>query len=179
MPDGNISFLRQIKPEDAEKLVDFFYKLSTRTKRLRFHISSKYEPVDKIRKEADLLTNLDENLQRAVIAFSNQYEDEIAGVSRLAKENLSGEGAEFALVVRDDYQRQGIGKCLLDNLLFLAQEMKLKYLTGLVLTENIEFINFIKKSNLVFQFINDNGLLIARIEVADTPDSIFPENRNK
>ncbi len=57
------------------------------------------------------------------------------GVSRYYLDPETGE-AEFALVVGDAYQRQGLGRHLMQRLIEIARERGVRRLTGLVLREN-------------------------------------------
>jgi acetyltransferase len=57
------------------------------------------------------------------------------GVSRYYLRPETGE-AEFALVVNDAYQRQRLGRHLLERLIAVARERGVKKLVGLILAQN-------------------------------------------
>ena len=57
------------------------------------------------------------------------------GVSRYYLNPETGE-AEFALVVGDAHQRQGLGRHLMQRLIDIARERGVRRLAGLVLREN-------------------------------------------
>ena len=50
--------------------------------------------------------------------------------------NVDGVGAEYALVIADDWQRRGLGRSLMSKLIELAQRQGLEYIEGLVLANN-------------------------------------------
>lgn len=62
-------------------------------------------------------------------------EAHILGVSRYYLDPETGE-AEFALVVGDAHQRQGLGRHLMQRLIEIARDRGVRRLTGLVLREN-------------------------------------------
>ena len=72
----------------------------------------------------------------AVVAVLNEGGTrKILGVSRFYLTPETGE-AEFALVVGDSHQRQGLGRHLLTRLVEIAKERGVKKLVGQVLREN-------------------------------------------
>src|SRR5699024_4620778 len=50
--------------------------------------------------------------------------------------NIDGVGAEYALVIADDWQRRGLGRSLMSKLIELAKRQGLDYIEGLVLANN-------------------------------------------
>ena len=50
--------------------------------------------------------------------------------------NPDGRGAEYALVIGDDWQRRGLGRQLMSALIDAAREQGLEYIDGLVLSTN-------------------------------------------
>ena len=60
-------------------------------------------------------------------------------------------GAEAAIVVRDDFQRCGLGKISMDRLAHYAQKHGVRYFTATVHTTNLKLIRFIQSSELSFE----------------------------
>ena len=58
------------------------------------------------------------------------------GVARLTIETANAEEGEFAIVVRDDYQRKGIGSKLMDALIQAARDRHVREINGHVLAAN-------------------------------------------
>jgi acetyltransferase len=87
-------------------------------------------------------------------------EMEIIGVGRLSKEVGVPEG-EFALLIRDDYQGQGLGTALLTRLLDIGRDEGLQTIHAYMLDENTGMRRICK--NLGFDFQRDGNLIKAVI----------------
>jgi acetyltransferase len=84
------------------------------------------------------------------------------GVSRYYLRPETGE-AEFALVVNDAYQRQGLGRHLLERLVAVARERGVKKLAGLVLAENAPMLALMP--SLGFREIGPAEQGVVRVEL--------------
>ncbi|MGM0542089.1 MAG: GNAT family N-acetyltransferase [Pseudomonadota bacterium] len=130
---GLAVIVRPIRPEDAKMEVDFVNNLSERSRYLRFMgnlqtltpaMLSRFTQIDYDREMAFIITTEDENNQTIEIA-----------VARYTT-NPDGHSCEMAIVVRDDFQHQGLGELLLDSLIRHAKSKGLKTMEGEVLNEN-------------------------------------------
>lgn len=132
LPNGLIMKIRPIRPEDARIEEDFVASLSEKTKYLRF-----MQSVQKLSHEMLIrFTQIDYDSEMAFVAITRIKGETIElGVTRYTT-NPDAESCEFALVVRDDYQHQGIGSRLLEVLISHAQSRGLKVMMGEVLAEN-------------------------------------------
>lgn len=141
--------LRFIKKEDVALLVDMFYRLSPETKRLRFHLYTTKIPQERVWTEAEKLCDLDPQRQVAIVAMIVEDGQERAvGVARFARATVEAAEAEVAVVVRDDFQRKGLGKHLLICLADKARDLGVAYFTAWVLAENIRLMKLIKAMEL-------------------------------
>jgi RimJ/RimL family protein N-acetyltransferase len=105
-------------------------------------------PLAEIEREAKQLSDLDPAYQAALIATVQEEGDErIVAVARLARSENPAE-AESAVVVRDDYQHQGLGTHMLRLLVEVARSMDIKRLTAWVMAENLYMLHIIQKSGL-------------------------------
>lgn len=146
--DGRRLAIRPITPEDARLLVDLYYRLSDTTRRLRFHSVRQNVPLEEIEQETKQLSNIDPAHQAALVGIVEEKgEERIVAVARLARSGNPTE-AESAIVVRDDYQNQGLGTYLLRLLVKVAQSMGIEYLTAWVMAENLHMLHIIQKSGL-------------------------------
>jgi GNAT superfamily N-acetyltransferase len=138
--------LRLIKKEDAPLLVDLFHHLSFETKRLRFHLFTEKLPEDRIWQEALALADLDPQRQVAIMAsiIEADGQEHAVGVARFARASVEDTEAEVAVVVRDDFQRKGVARCLLNYLAEKARELGLTHFSGWVMAENIRLMKLIK-----------------------------------
>ena len=83
---------------------------------------------------------LDYDREMALVACdqdSASGETEILGVGRLSKLRSTNE-AEFALLIADKFQGQGLGTTLLAHLLQIGRDEKINRISGDILPENIE-----------------------------------------
>jgi len=161
--DGRELQLRLIEKDDATRLVDFFYALSSESRWRRFHISTDHLDQATVQAKAHAYAAVDNGQQEgAVVAL---YTDPqltqratsvaersplIVGVARLARINPSTAGAcaEIAMVVRDDFQQQGVGQALLRQLVSLAKEMDITHLYADVQADNAPALRVLKKLGL-------------------------------
>jgi acetyltransferase len=136
--DGSELVLRPIRPEDEPLLVTFHGTLSERTVSLRYFHAMKLST----RVAHDRLTRIcfiDYDREIALVADrkdASTGEHEILGVGRLCKIRGTDE-AEFALLVSDRFQRQGLGKELLSRLVQIGRDEKIARLIGIILPENV------------------------------------------
>jgi GNAT superfamily N-acetyltransferase len=106
--------LARLEPTDGRQLRRFFFRLSPETLYRRFH-----SPIVRPEQaQPERLLDLDHHDREAVVAVA---EDEIVGVARYAR-RAGAEAAEVAVVVADDWQRQGLATRMLGTLGELAVE---------------------------------------------------------
>ena len=107
--------IRHIRPTDAGLLVDLFHHLSPETRRFRFFTALPDLPEDILWREARRYADFDEHKQAAFIALAREGgNDHAIGVVRLVLDKNDPDTAEFAIVLRDDYQREGLGRVCLN-----------------------------------------------------------------
>lgn len=170
--------LRLIQKEDAALLVDLFHHLSPETKRLRFHLYTEKLPEERIWREAIALSDLDPQRHVAVLAtITEDGRERVVGVARFARESLDDTEAEMAIVVRDDFQRKGVGRCLLFALAEEAGKLGLTHLSGWVLADNIRVIKLIKSLEIPMEIdVQRQGQrkiripLKGKIDASQSPD---------
>jgi acetyltransferase len=134
--------VRPIKPEDAPLLLDLFRVLSPQSIYYRFLQRLKTLP----RKMLATLTQIDYGRDMALVALDGrETEERMLGVARLIRDP-GGSSAEFAVLVGDPWQGQGIGAVLMNHLLAIAKERGLKSLWGLALAENINMLALGRKA---------------------------------
>ncbi|MBV9787988.1 MAG: GNAT family N-acetyltransferase [Chloroflexi bacterium] len=128
--------IRHIVKRDAELLVDLFHNLSERTKWLRF-FSPVGIPAHKLWDEATRLSDIDPRIQAALIAtIQRDDREQPVAVARMIRSTPLSDTAEVAIVVRDDFQREGIGRTIFDLLVQVALVQGIKQLYAITLPEN-------------------------------------------
>ncbi len=136
LPDGERLTVRPIRPEDALMERDFVNGLSERSRFLRFMYALSEITPDMLSR----FTQIDYDREMALIALvpAGDGQRQI-GVARYVT-YPDGRGCEFAIVVSDDYHRQGIARQLLSDLIDVARERRLEYMDGIVLRQNENMI---------------------------------------
>ena len=126
--------IRMLQPADKQLLLDSFRCLSTESRYFRFFAPKR----ELTSAELCCLTESDGNNRLALGAFelhSTGAEGAVLGVSQFIRLR-EVVGAEFSLVVIDDWQCLGIGRRLLERLLVMAAAQGIQYFHGHVLTDN-------------------------------------------
>jgi acetyltransferase len=158
LSNGQTVTIRPIRPSDAPLLVEMFQHLSERTKRLRFHAFTGNLPQERIWRQALALSDLDPAREVALVAVhADDAGEHIVGVARFVRATADAVEAEAAVVVRDDFQRMGLGSQLLSLLLPLAQSMGIQRLFGWIMAENRHMMQIIKKTDLPVHRENHSG----------------------
>jgi|TARA_R110000851_G_scaffold333553_1_gene516399 acetyltransferase len=137
--DGQPWLMRPIRPEDAEPLQRFVRGLSDESRYMRFvsmlreltpSMLARYTRIDYDRELALVAT-----VQLRNPEHRGHPQEEIIGFAHYLR-NADGRGAEYALVVADNWQRHGLGQDLLQGLLQVARAQHLDYIEGFVLAAN-------------------------------------------
>jgi acetyltransferase len=138
MKSGSDVTIRPIRPEDEPEMINFHQRLSDRTVYLRY-----FQPLKLTQRTAhERLTRIcfiDYDREMALVAQLEKPEGgcDIIGVGRLSKLHGKPE-AEIAVLVRDDYQHQGLGTELVRRLMVIAKEEKLECVHSTMLGINRE-----------------------------------------
>jgi len=151
--DGRTLETRLINVEDADHLVDFVRSLSPESRRRRFHQSIEHLSKKMIHDRAHDLADVDNYTQGGAVLALIQESDgtpHIIAVARLAR--VPGKPhdpqAEAAIVVRDDYQGQGVGTQLVRRLVVLARQMKVKEIIAYFESDNTVAIHLFRNLGL-------------------------------
>ena len=124
--------IRPIRPEDEPKLVTFHERLSERSVHLRYASLMKLEQ----RVAHDRLARIcfiDYDREMALVA--EEEAGQILGVGRLTQQPGQNE-AEFAMLVIDEYQGEGVGTELLRRLVEVGRDEGLDRITADILRQN-------------------------------------------
>jgi acetyltransferase len=137
LKSGAAVTIRPIRPEDEPQMVEFHQALSERSVYLRYLHTVKLDQ----RIAHERLTRIcfiDYDREIALVAQPQNPPDgtpSIVGVGRLTKARGANE-AEFAVLIADQMQREGLGTELLQRLVGVGREWKLDRITGEILAQN-------------------------------------------
>jgi acetyltransferase len=136
LPNGVDVTIRPIRPEDADMTQEFVRGLSAETKYFRYMDAvQELSPSMLVR-----LTQIDYDREMALLMVTEQEGRQVElGVARYAA-NPDGVSCEFALVVDDHWQHQGIGHKLMDVLMDLARSKGFRVIEGEVLKSNLRML---------------------------------------
>jgi acetyltransferase len=167
---GQVVQIRHILPEDAALLIDLYNRLSPETRRLRFMAPRPELPAEVLWPEAMRLSHINPLVQAALIGIVREAEqDHAVAVARLIRDDDEPTTAEVAIVLRDDYQRQGVGTLLFDLLLQVALVRGLKRLRAVTLAENVAMQQLVRKSGLPFTAQTSHGEMTLMIALSNEP----------
>jgi RimJ/RimL family protein N-acetyltransferase len=162
--------MRLLRPGDGPLLVEFFRQLSPETRRRRFHVIVEKITEDLLQQRASELANVDnKTLTGAVVAVYKDEEGEhIVGSVRLARDPQTPDSpeAEAAIVVRDDFQGQGVGTELMRRLVLLAKQMNVKTIVAVFQPDNEDAIRIFREVNLPYTTIINHGETVLKLQVS-------------
>ncbi|MFF5140056.1 GNAT family N-acetyltransferase [Streptomyces sp. NPDC013157] len=131
---GRSTFVRPVRPEDADRLVDFVGSLSRATLAYR-SLGPVVRARDDVIRRGAHVDYLDE---LALVALAG---DEIAGLVRYVRDPERPEHAEVTFTIRDDHQSEGFGRLLLEHIAAAARARGIRVLEADVLADNTRMIN--------------------------------------
>lgn len=138
--DGREVNVRPIRPDDESLIVALHAGHSPHTIRMRFFGMVKTLSHDSLIH----LCHLHYDREMALVAVLGKDDTaRMVGVSRYYLNPETGT-AEFALVVSDAYQRQGLGRYLMQRLIAIARERGVRCLIGQVLAENKPMLDLLR-----------------------------------
>lgn len=162
--NGTDVLIRPIRPEDEPLLVKFHEPLSEQSVYMRYFRALNLDQ----RTAHERLTRIcfiDYDREMALVAVRRNPqsgEQEVLGVGRLSK-TIHDDEAEFALLISDNFQRQGLGTELLKRLLQIGENEGIRKVTAYMLPQNRGMKRIAE--NLGFEFSRDEDLLKAEIEL--------------
>lgn len=135
--DGTAVTIRPIRPEDEPLLVKFHHTLSEESVYFRyFHLMTLSHRIAHDRLTRICFIDYDREMALVVDRKDpDTGEHIILGAGRLSKSHGVNE-AEFAMLVADHYQKQGLGSELLQQLIQIGKDENLDAITAEILHEN-------------------------------------------
>jgi len=140
LPNGMDVTIRPIRPEDAQMTQAFVRGLSAETKYFRYMDAvQELSPAMLAR-----LTQIDYDREMALLMVAEMDGKEVEmGVARYAVDSTLV-NADFALVVDDRWQHQGIGHKLMNVLMDVARAKGVKVFEGEVLKTNLKMLHLVE-----------------------------------
>jgi len=175
LKDGGSIHIRAIRPDDKERLVDHFQRMSQRSIYFRFFGAKKRLTDDELRRftEPDFVRHV-----ALVATLRIDGDEQIIGVGRyMAVDPRNGNGggnagaashAEVAFAVADDHQGRGIGTVLLEHLAPLARANGITEFQADVLGENNQMLEVFANSGFVARRSVESGVVHVTFPTEET-----------
>jgi GNAT superfamily N-acetyltransferase len=134
--------IRPLGPADRKGLADAFARLSEQTRRQRFGgLASRLGERD-----LDRLTRIDHHDHEALAAIAPDDSGRIVGVARFIALPDDPGAAEVAIAVDDEWQRRGIGRRLITELVGRARAEGVTRLLAYVSADNRPVLDWIARA---------------------------------
>ncbi len=160
LQDGTPIRIRPIRPEDEPALVRFHEKLSEETVYMRYLQNLKLDR----RVAHERLTRIcfiDYDREMALVAErTEEGREEVVAVARFGKIHGSEDG-DLAIVVRDDFQRRGLGAIMVQQLVEIARQEKLERLVAYTLAENMGMQRIADGAGFSLDRVSDPRMVVA------------------
>ena len=134
LADNTLLFIREIRPDDKERLLEGLQNLSEESRRRRFLAPKPSLSATELR----YLTEVDGTDHYAIVAVPDDAEDHerIVAVARFVRLDDDPTAAEAAIVVCDEIQGKGLGGLLARRLSDAARDRGIERLTASISSEN-------------------------------------------
>ena len=139
--DGREVCIRRIRPEDAERLIEFGGRVSREALRRRF-----FTPMRRLDPRFALHLADTDFVARGAFVVTFPEDEAIQAVGRFEQDDERPASAEVAFLVADDLQGQWLGTELLFHLAYFARGLGYTRFTALVLIENSEMMEVFRNA---------------------------------
>jgi RimJ/RimL family protein N-acetyltransferase len=153
--DGIRVCLRAIRPDDKERLVTAFERLSPQSVYHRF-----FNPITELT-AGDLrqLTELDfRDHVGLVLTVEEETGERLIAVARFVRVGPGADQAELGFAVADEYQGRGAATLLLHELITIARGCGVREFVAQMLLDNVEMLRVFQNSKLPLQQRTEEGI---------------------
>jgi acyl-CoA hydrolase/GNAT superfamily N-acetyltransferase len=151
--DGTEVFFRPVMPTDEPLMQDLFYALSEESIYYRFFTGTSVMPHTRVQR----FTTIDYQKELAIVGVvGEEGHEEIIAVGRYTVEPDTNM-AEVAFLVRDDWQRKGIGSWLQNYLIEIAKKRGIVALKARTLADNTAVLRLVHKAGVTIESTPEEG----------------------
>ena len=143
--------MRPVRPDDEERFVRLWPRLSPETVYRRFHSPVRWLPPETVHRFVDV----DHDRREAVVAVVG---DEVVGIARYDRSPDDATTAEFAVLVEDAWQGFGLGRQLLGEVLELAARRGVRTATASVQADNERTLALLRRLLPGSRFVPDSAV---------------------
>jgi len=153
--------IRPIRPEDEPAFKRFLAEIEPEDIQFRFFHALREMP----RSELARFTQIDYDREMAFVATEMGVADSILGEVRVVIDP-SNEQAEFAVMVRSDLKRHGLGHLLMTKIIDYCRAHGTRQVYGLVLSANRQMLDLAAHLGFRSQFTGERGVVEVRLDLA-------------
>lgn len=173
--DGRELRVRHMRMEDAALLERMFYKLSSETRYRRFFGPVDSIDEDRLHHETQRLATINPGRETALILVIDEAgHEEAVAVARYACLDNREAACEGSIVIRDDFQRLGLGQQLLDLLIQVALAHGLRHMVLLTHADNSSMIALVQSLGVPYKGRYSAGLYEMDVQLVDAAVPYFP-----
>ncbi|WP_166353957.1 GNAT family N-acetyltransferase [Phytoactinopolyspora limicola] len=163
LSDGATAHVRPIREDDADRLVDFYARVSDESKYYRF-----FAPYPRLsERDVDHFTRVDHVQRVALVVLVG---DEMIAVGRF--DRIRAGEAEVSFLVEDDHQGRGVATVLLEHLAQAARERGLHRFVADVLPTNRKMITVFAEAGYRVDDHFEDGVVHVEFEILPTDSSL-------
>jgi acyl-CoA synthetase (NDP forming)/RimJ/RimL family protein N-acetyltransferase len=163
LSDGATAHLRPIRPDDAQRLVDFYSRVSDESKYFRF-----FAPYPRLTdSDVHRFTNVDYDNRVSLVLLIG--EDLIAVA---LYERIDDVQADVGFLVEDAHQGRGVGTVMLEHLAQVARESAVRRFVAEVLPQNHKMIKVFSEAGYTLSSRIEDGVVHVEFEIQPTDDSL-------
>lgn len=155
---------------DAELLAQMYRRLSARTINLRYGAPRPQLPEEVIQSELARILGGQRQLTTTLIGTTAEGVGDAVAVAELVQSPDDQRLAEMALLVSDDYQREGLGRALSRQLYQEARSRGVRLLRAYVMAENVAMMRLIRSTGARYSAEARRGVI--EVEIAIQGDRV-------
>jgi acetyltransferase len=158
---GLKALLRPIRPEDAPAYADLVARTGAQDLRMRFFTLVRRLPA----RDLARYTQIDYDREMAFVAVAQEGGNGILGEIRIYAFPGGDGDAEFALLVRSDVQRRGLGRALLEKAIDYGRARGSAALIGQIQADNEAMIALARRCGLQVELSPNANLAVAHLDL--------------
>jgi acetyltransferase len=158
---GRDVLIRPIRPEDEPAFKRFLAEIAPEDIQFRFFHALREMP----RSELARFTQIDYDREMALVATEVGVPGSILGEVRIVIDP-DNDRAEFAVIVRSDLKRHGLGYLLMSKIIGYCREYGTREIYGLVLSANKQMLDLAQHLGFRSQFTAERGVVEVTLELA-------------
>lgn len=173
--DGRLLQVRHMRQADAALLERMFYRLSSQTRYQRFFVPLDTIDEARVQREATRLATINPATETALIALCDEAgREEAVAVARYILLTERPDSCEASIVIRDDFQRVGMGRQLFDLLVQAALVAGMRHMVMLTHADNLGMIKLVQGLGMPYQGRFSAGLYEIDLQLSESARPFFP-----